>query len=66
VSLAPEPSFASCTAFGPDFLCAAIEMIGTEIRELRAVLKHVVDRREQRAGYRAGCLLRAAATSIER
>jgi hypothetical protein len=41
-------------------------MIGTEIRELRAVLKHVVDRREQRAGYRAGCLLRAAATSIER
>jgi hypothetical protein len=38
-------------------------MIGTEIRELDAVLKHVVDRREQRASYRAGCLLRAAATS---
>ena len=34
-------------AFGPDFLRAAIEMIGTEILELCAVLEHVVDRCEE-------------------
>ena len=36
-------------AFGPDFLRAAIEMIGTEILELGAVLEHLVDRREEEA-----------------
>jgi hypothetical protein len=34
-------------AFGSHFLRAAIEMIGTEILELGAVLEHVVDGREQ-------------------
>jgi hypothetical protein len=38
-------------------------MIGTEILELRAVLEHVVDGREQRGRNRAGCLFRTAATS---
>ena len=32
---------------GPHVLRAAIEMVGTEILELRAVLEHVVDGREQ-------------------
>src|SRR5215469_2471978 len=32
---------------GPQVLRAAIEMVSTEILELRAVLEHVVDRREQ-------------------
>ena len=34
-------------ALGSHFLGAAIEMIGTEILELGAVLEHVVDGREQ-------------------
>jgi hypothetical protein len=34
-------------ALGPHVLGAAIEMVGTEIVELRAVLEHVVDGREQ-------------------
>jgi hypothetical protein len=34
-------------ALGPHVLRAAIEMVGTEILELRAVLEHVVDGREQ-------------------
>jgi hypothetical protein len=34
-------------ALGSHFLGAAIEMVGTEILELRAVLEHVVDGREQ-------------------
>ena len=34
-------------ALGPHVLGAAIEMVGTEILELRAVLEHVVDGREQ-------------------
>ena len=44
-------------AFGPDFLRATIEMIGTEILIHRPVLEHVVDRREERGSDRAGCLL---------
>src|SRR5215472_15433737 len=36
-------------------------MMGTEIRELGAVLEHVVDGREQRGCDRARCLLRASA-----
>jgi hypothetical protein len=34
-------------ALGPHVLGAAIEMVGSEIVELRAVLEHVVDGREQ-------------------
>jgi hypothetical protein len=34
-------------ALGPHVLRAAIEMIRTEILELRTVLEHVVDGREQ-------------------
>jgi transposase len=49
-------------AFGPDFLGAAIEMIGTEILELGTVLEHVVDRGEERGRDGAGCLLRSTST----
>jgi hypothetical protein len=54
-------------AFGPDFLRAAIEMIGTEIFELCAVLEHVVDRREERGSDRADCLFwpKSAGETIE-
>ena len=38
-------------------------MVGTEILELRAVLEHMLDRRKQRGGNRADCLLRTAATT---
>jgi hypothetical protein len=41
-----KPRFAS-EAFGPHVLRAAVEMVDTEILELRAVLEHVVDGREQ-------------------
>jgi hypothetical protein len=34
-------------ALGPHLLGAVIEMVGAEILELRAVLEHVVDGREQ-------------------
>jgi hypothetical protein len=34
-------------ALGPHVLGAAIEMVGTKILKLRAVLEHVVDGREQ-------------------
>jgi hypothetical protein len=50
-------------SLGPHILRAAIEMIGTKILELRAVLEHVVDRRKERGRDRAGCLLPAAATA---
>ena len=46
--MASKPSFAlSDEALSPHVLRAAIEMVGTEILELGAVLEHVVDGREQ-------------------
>ena len=51
---------------GPHVLRTAIEMIGTEILELRAILEHVVDRRKERGRDRAGCLLRTSAPARRR
>jgi len=49
-------------AFGPDFLGAAIEMIGIEILELGTVLEHGVDCGEERGRDGAGCLLWSTST----